>query len=285
MEVNNMNTHSRRAFLGGIVSTTTVAVAGCSSGQGDSPSSEAGAGGGETDQNSPFGEMQFDGFDLEVGLDTTDGFNQVVVYDPDGEEMGSAEVSAGSRQVSFGFEGYTAGDHRIAAINTEDDSVVAESVRGFTPELELERFEAQDSDEVGEDNPYGRATVEISNAGTGPTSVEWLGLEAESIKTYDDPEYIKKTSGDNGPDLVDHEYPIPIPAQGSVTISTLRNTLSNQWGSDLPREEKTIDLTLTLGTVHGEEEFNRQLEFINTSHQYAYEPSEAEVNIKNGTEE
>jgi len=282
-EINRMSHYTRRTFIGSIVTSATVAIAGCSSESASTNSTSNGDG--STTDSSPFGEMSFEGYDLSVELATTEGFDKVSAFGPDGEEQYSAEVTAGAGAVSFGFKGYEPGEYRIAAVNTESSNVIAETSKEIRPSLELRSLETPSPEDVSTDNPYGAPTLEIANTGFGPTTIEWTGWDSEVVRNRHSSKYVSQTSGISGMEIVGRSYPVDVPSGDTLTLESNERIIGSEYGPYLPPEDITADIEITLGTSHGEVVFERTVEFVNANSQSEYEPSEAEIVISNSTGE
>ncbi|WP_424004567.1 hypothetical protein ACOZ4I_07550 [Haloarcula salina] len=273
---------TRRTYLGSILSAASIAVAGCNSGQGSEPSDGTTTSTNQPKQSSPFSGFEFEGFDLKVELKTTNGFDKVAVFGPSGEEFVSSDVTTGAEQVSLDFEGYTAGEHRIVALDTGESEIVAETTQDFTPNLELERFVTPSPDEIETaETHYSQFTIDVINRGTAPVKITWTAMDGKTVSDSFDSGYVKKNEHGTGISFKGKQYPILVPIDDTVTLSSDNSVLSSGYGfSNLPPEEMAANIQLFIGTRFGESVYERQVVFKNTTGQTVVEQSDAEVLIK-----
>ncbi|RLM94337.1 hypothetical protein [Haloarcula sp. Atlit-7R] len=268
-----MVNYSRRSILRGLVPVSAIAVAGCSSNSADSTESESTEGGG----SSVLQNIHFEGFDLVVGLQSTDRFNTVTVFDPSGEEEASTDIATGAERVSFGVEGYSPGEYRIVAVDSEAEEIVDEATKDIRPEVSIS-IQIPPNEEVGDQNPLTVPAVNVENNGSGPTSINWIAWEdSEGIIP---PKYnIENTearypSNDLAPE---QEYPIEV--YSGDTSSIQYGVGSKVLGLPLPAENVTTDLVVTVNTPQGNFEFSRRVEYEIESNRMPDEPGDSTVTI------
>lgn len=249
-----MTDYNRRAILGSLASLSTVAVAGCSSDSTASTEDRSSEG----DNGSVLQNIHFDSMDLIVELQSTDGFDTVTVFDPDGEEETSTDVATGAERVSLGLRGYSPGEHRIVAVDSEAEEVVDETTKEIRPDLSI-NIEIPPKEEVDSQHPLTAPTVEITNNGSGPTSVDWIAYEdSEDILSiaYSIDEIQARNPSI---ELRDQEFPIDVSAGDAISVEY--NAGGKVFGAPLPAEDVTTQLTVTMGTMHGPTKFERRLEY------------------------
>lgn len=190
-----MRNTTRRRLVASIGSGLTISVAGCSGISGgtseDSSNEDSGSVGTVNDSDpAVFSGFTFEGYTLNVSLETTEGYDQIVAFQA-GEKFVDTSVTPSAGEVSLDFSDYKPGTYRFAAINSDDDSVVAEVKQKFEPNLELVEWRAaSETDAYTPENDVTLASpvLTIENTGNAPDQLNWVGYESE---TYS-PEWVPK---------------------------------------------------------------------------------------------
>ena len=203
-----MTDTTRRRLIASIGSGLTISIAGCS---GDSAGGESGSSSDDSGRSDDGllggGSNVFDGFTFEeytlnVSLSTTEGFDKIAVFNSDDEEFASTSVTASAGQVSLDFSGYTPGEHRFAAINSDDGSVVSETTESLEPNLDLVNW--QTASEAGmyspdDDSSISDIVTEIENTGNAPVKLAWVGYQAPPFTpNWSEGEEVKQAGGIEG---------------------------------------------------------------------------------------
>lgn len=204
-----MTERTRRQLLAGIGTSLTLATAGCSGNSdsgGDNNSTDSSGDGLSGRGSDVFDEFSFEQYTLNISLATTDGYDEIVAFDSDGKQFASTSVTPSAGQVSLDFSGYSPGEYRFAAVNSDDDSVVSEVTEVLEPNIEL--VDWQTASEAGMYSPEDRSAVTdivltIENTGNAPEKLIWIGYESEQFTPKwsegGDPEPVGY-SGDATPD-------------------------------------------------------------------------------------
>jgi hypothetical protein len=131
-----------------------------------------------------FDGFSFEKYTLNISLSTTEGFDKIAAFNSDDEEFASTSVTASAGQVSLDFSGYTPGEHRFAAINSDDGSVVSETTESLEPNLELVNW--QTASEAGmyspdDDSAVTDVVLSVENTGNAPDKLTWVGYRSEQF--------------------------------------------------------------------------------------------------------
>ncbi|MDQ2074804.1 hypothetical protein RBH20_19960 [Haloarcula sp. H-GB4] len=179
-----MTKKTRRRLLTGIGTSLSLAIAGCggNSGSGNSTGSSSDGSGGEDSDSSVFAGFSFEDYTLNISLATTEGYDQIVAF-YDGEKFSDTSVTPSAGKVSLDFSGYEPGTYRFAAINSDNDSVIAEVKQEFVPDIQLVEWET--ATETGAYTPENKVSIAspvltVKNAGTAPDEMKWVGYESET---------------------------------------------------------------------------------------------------------
>jgi hypothetical protein len=147
---------------------------------------------GTVDESDPsvFSGFSFEGYTLNISLESAEGYDRIVAF-ISGEEFKRTDVATSAEEVSLDFSDYKPGTYRFAAINSDDDSVVAEVRQKFEPNLELVEWRAaSETDAYTPENDVTLASpvLTIENTGTAPDELNWVGYESETYR----PEWVPK---------------------------------------------------------------------------------------------
>jgi hypothetical protein len=139
-----------------------------------------------------FGAYEIDGYDVTIQLNTTENVDKVTLFDPDGEPWKQTSVATGQEQVSFNIKGYSDGEYRYAAVDTDTEEIREELTKTYKADVQVADVRAYaESDEMYQE-PEGSAlrryahapTILFENTGTAPGKVQWVGFEGENIRIY-----------------------------------------------------------------------------------------------------
>jgi len=257
-----------------------LGIAGCSGGAGEDSTGESPNEPTE-DNGSPnvFSDFAFEKFSLNISLGTTDGYDQIVAF-RDGEQFSSTDVTPSAGKVSLDFSSYSPGDYRFAAIDSDDDSVIAETTKSFKPDINFRWKTASETDVYTPENDISIATavLELENAGNAPDQFTWAAYESETFKPeYTRPDDENATSISNlhspkserqYPDSRfkrDIQLPVVVPADSKeqfvdmrdVIVKPLHTPRSHRENSGLGwavQEGTEYDVTVTVGTKYSGEQ-------------------------------
>lgn len=273
---------TRRQLIGSVGSGLLIALAGCSSASTESPEATGGSSnnsGGDTDtedgNSTVFTGFTFEGFTLNVSLGGADGYDKVVAF-YDSQEFASTDVSPSVGEVTLDFSDYSPGEYRFVAISSEDDSVIAETTKTFSPEVEFEWKTASETDQYTPKNDISitHTVLTMKNTGTGPDQFNWVGYDTGVFE----PAYTRP-SNDNTTTILDRysadvqqdapprqlgaeggrELPVTLPPETQVAIVDRRGVIGKPVTIPYFSEERKdegwavqegteYDVTVTVGT-------------------------------------
>lgn len=200
---------TRRNALLTIAAGTMTTLAGCSDTSPGGNSTRDNGSNGQVDGNA-INNLEINGYDLVVSLNTSAETNRVRLVDQEDSELSSTSVGAGVGQVSLSYEGYEPGEYSVLAVG--GGNVIDEETITFDPEIEItdvgtvsqetpEFNRVPDKDHIQYDRyvrNYNQVWVSIENTGNVPVTVTNVKFASDGWED-DDPPHTEPAdqSGDN----------------------------------------------------------------------------------------
>jgi len=222
---------TRRALL---AATTgfTVGLAGCSGGgQTGSETPDAGTDGSgessDTSSSNVFGEIGFDGHELEVSV-SDDSVTRVNAI-RDGEQVGNAEFSTGASKATVWTANRTlhGEEFELIAVDEEGDEIDSTTV-SFSAQPEVSRLRTQAikngreaTEEVAKEytDEFRTALVTVENTGDGPLFLgKWRYNYREATTVFLTDGVPQAVGSEQRSELDEAEDRVLVPAGGSVEV-------------------------------------------------------------------
>jgi len=192
---------TRRNALLTIAAGATTTLAGCSDTSPGGNSTGDNGSNGQVDGNA-INNLETNGYDLVVSLNTNAETNRVRLVDQEDSELSSTSVGAGVGQVTLSYEGYEPGEYSVLAVG--GGNVIDEETITFDPELtitdvgaisqdspdpsEFKRIPESKKDAAIENNRQIWVTIEnTGNAAVTVTNMTFIGSEVRDDFQVDAP--------------------------------------------------------------------------------------------------
>jgi hypothetical protein len=215
---------TRRNALLTIAASATTTLAGCSDTSPGGNSTGDNGSNGQVDGNA-INNLETNGYDLVVSLNTNAETNRVRLVDQEDSELSSTSVGAGVGQVSLSYEGYEPGEYSVLAVG--GGNVIDEETITFDPELtitdvgaisqdhpEFKRIPNEHKDVEIDNN--GQIWVTIENTGNSAVTVTNMTLIGSEVQDMFQTDYSEDESFIA---LASHGYGEDITEQDETTIS------------------------------------------------------------------
>ena len=200
----DMNSHlDRRKYLSAIVTSTTIATAGCNGvgGSTDQPESEdeqaeANPGESAATQSDMLSSVDIQKKSIEVTITDSESLSALRLIGPDGSQVASVSVNAGVTKYSLDISSYKTGENKLVAI--ADGEIVDESTLTFKPEIEIADigttaeddtpdFEWMSEHQKEDIMVADQVWVTVKNTGNVPGIVENIMFNTEGVMGLTDP--------------------------------------------------------------------------------------------------